>query len=513
MSGGSAAPLIILGFDVGDPDSLMRWAGEGYLPTLASIMARGCWGSTGGADMLNEHSVWPSLISGVSVSQHGYYHFRQLIPGTYDLRPVTGPDFALRPFWHYRLPHQRLAIVDVPEFTPQPDTPGFHLANWTTYNALDPPSMQPSSALDEVRRIFGPPMPLHEHWPSSPREDRRFHRQLLQRVQRQGLLCRTLLERQGGPFDLIAMVFSESHPASHQFWPYQPPQGETALEPADAHLVNATRDVFQAIDREMGIILAPFLDRANVVVLGSVGMKPLYPMTGLTEAFCRQLGYQATPAGARSFHPAGLMRSFLPESWRIAVSRRFPRSVRERLLSDQFRTGTDWTRTAAFSIPSFFTGYIRVNLEGREPMGVVTPGDEYERVLVRIETDLTQLVDPHTGACPVEQAVRTGEVFEGGVPAVLPDLFVIWKPASHFIQRLLHPRAVLTQRKPEFFRNSDHSSSGFWAMTGPSIAGRGPLGAVDLLDLAPTFLSLMGAPVPPVMRGRVLDHLLRVTCV
>lgn len=80
------SPLVILGFDVGDLDSIRRWAEEGYLPTIASIMKRGCWGRTTGPELVCSYSIWASMFSGVSRSQYGSYYFRQLKPGTYDLQ-------------------------------------------------------------------------------------------------------------------------------------------------------------------------------------------------------------------------------------------------------------------------------------------------------------------------------------------------------------------------------------------------------------------------------------------
>lgn len=41
------SPLVILSLDAGDTDFIERWAKEGYLPAIAAIMERGCWGKTG----------------------------------------------------------------------------------------------------------------------------------------------------------------------------------------------------------------------------------------------------------------------------------------------------------------------------------------------------------------------------------------------------------------------------------------------------------------------------------
>jgi predicted AlkP superfamily phosphohydrolase/phosphomutase len=204
-------------------------------------------------------------------------------------------------------------------------------------------------------------------------------------------------------------------------------------------------------------------------------------------------------------NPTSVVRRTLPEAWRIALSRHLPRHTREGLLADQFRTGTSWQRTRAFAIPSFFTSFLRVNLRGREPQGIVEPGAPYDAVLDQLRTDLTQLIDPHTDKPAVERIARVDELFGSAPHPVLPDLVVEWKPVPWFIDRLVQPRAEITQPKPEFFRGNDHSQYGFIAAAGPSIEARGPIGDVPLLDLAPTFLSLLDEPVPQAMKGQVID--------
>ena len=75
----------------------------------------------------------------------------------------------------------------------------------------------------------------------------------------------------------------------------------------------------------------------------------------------------------------------------------------------------------------------------------------------------------------------------------LPDLFVEWAEADHFMTRVVHPRGELRQSPCEFHRDSDHSREGFVAAAGPLILGRGDLGELSPLALAPTFLHLLGA--------------------
>ena len=501
--------LVILAFDVGDPVFIERWSQEGYLPTLASIMKRGCWGRTSGPELISEHSVWISLFSGISVGQHGYYSFRQLKPGIYDLQLVTGLDAGVRPFWsHLARQDKRVAIIDVPDFYPSTGIAGIHLADWSTHNPSFPPSAEPPELLQDVRQVFGHQMKIDEKLNSSFREDQQIYRRLLERVEKAGALCRHLLARD--QFHLVVVVFSESHTAGHQFWKYRPQAQVSGSKEEENELTHAIRDIYQAIDRQMGLLLAQVSRDANVCIFSSTGLKDHYPTTRLIEDFCQKLGYQASPEpAAPSLRPLALIRRTVPEAWRIALTRHLPRETRERLLADQFRDGTNWKKTTAFPIPSFYTSFLRVNLRGREPDGIVEQGADYKNLLDRLEADLKQLIDPETGEPAVERVARTVELFGVEPPLSLPDLFVIWKPAAHLMRRVVHPQAELVQQKPEFFRGSDHSEQGFFAAAGPSIQKRGAIGDVSLLNLAPTFLSLMDEPIPQELTGKALEAILK----
>jgi predicted AlkP superfamily phosphohydrolase/phosphomutase len=504
------ASLVILGIDAGDPGLIEQWGADGSLPTIASLMERGSWGRTSGAELISEHGVWVSAYSGVSRIEHGYYYFRQLEPGTYDLRPVTGPELDAPPFWSLA-GDRRVAIVDVPDAPLVHGLDGTQVLNWGSHTNWDPvryrPASEPPDVLADVQQRFGEKLSAPEQHQSVPAEDREIYQRVLAHVRTKGAMCRHLLT--GTSFDLVFAVFGETHGASHQFWQYAPWVADGSA-PAAPDLTDAIKGVYTAVDRELGELLELFPAPTNVVVVSQCGMRDSYPTVGLTESFCRELGYQAAPdrPDGRSFRPADVARTILPERLRVALSSRMlSREAREGILAEQFRRATDWERTTAFAIPSSYTGMIRVNLRGREPQGIVEPGRAYEELLDSLENDLRQLVDPHTGESVVLDVLRTTTVFGCEAPMALPDVFVDWLP-GRYLECVRHPRAEIVQRRPDFFRRSDHSREGFVAAAGPSIRALGGPAEVDVLDLAPTFLALLGITPPDRLKGRVLTQLL-----
>ncbi len=503
MSARAAPPLVVLGLDVGDPEWLERWVSEGYLPTLASIVERGISARTTGPDLITEHSVWVSLISGLSVGQHGFYEYKRLRSGTYELETVTGRDIAAPPFWSHA-PDKRAIAIDIPHCYPDPHVNGIHIAEWASHHPYFAPSASPDGSLEEIERSFGGQIHIPEELSSKPRTDRRIYDRALERIEKKGALCRDLLTQDR--FDVAVVVFGDSHLASHQFWEYRPEHGgEPKVDPRN-ELTHAIRDVYQRIDHEMGAILDRLPDETSVCVVSSTGLLDHFPTTGLIDAFCRELGYQSSPSGSGGMTPMGVVRRMVPHRLRYALSRWLPEETQLRLMNEKFQSGTDWNRTTAFAIPSFFTSFLRVNLRGREPHGIVEPGSEYEALLDRLVADLRQLTHPGTGEPVVEDVIRTGAVFGDASITVLPDLFVVWRPHPKYVDRVVHPKGELVAFPPEIFRGSDHSRSGYVALAGPSVQAR-PIGDVSLLDLAPTFLALIGESTPHEMTGKPLPVL------
>jgi predicted AlkP superfamily phosphohydrolase/phosphomutase len=487
-------PLVVLGLDSGHPELVLRWARDGTLPTIGSVLERGAYGSLAGPEMISAHGVWLSVFSGVSLREHGRYLRRPLVPGTYALD--TGSATIGLPFWaSLRGPGRKVAIFDAPDVALQPGLDGVQLANWGTHPSGPAPSSGPAGMVEELRRQFGSPI-WSDETQGTRRRDRRIYRRLLDRVAQKGALCRHLLARDS--FDLVVVVFGDSHAAGHRFWKYGPLANHQVQ---DEELEDAVRDVYRAIDRELGRLMAELPAGANVFVVSDHGIREGYPTWELMEAFSHRLGYQVRR------EPRSRWTRTLAD-WDRA-SRMLWEAARDRCAPASRGAGrweigtTDWSRTTAFAIPSYYTGVVRVNLKGREPEGIVDAGREYESLLDRLESDFRQLVYAGTGEPAIERVTRTAAAFGGGPPTWLPDLFVEWRSAIPGERRVVHPRAVLPRKRLGLPRANLHSRTGLVIAAGPQISARGALGDLSPLDLAPAFLALMGEPLPEETRASV----------
>lgn len=500
------SPLVVLVLDSGDADLIEQWADEGHLRTIKSVLERGVQSRLTGSELFSENGIWISLFSGLARGQHGYYYWRPLRPGTYELELSSQRVEKAVPFWgHLGHTGLRVAVVDVPEMHCTPGVAGVQIANWAPHNARFAGYSVPASVFADLRSRFGPPLGFEERVGCTLDEAIRIHRGLLKQIEQKAAICRHLLSRE--QFDLVVIGFHESHIAGHQFWKYC--DHASAPVSSGGRLSHAIREVYQAIDRVFGDLLERLPQDSMVIVLSNMGIQEDYPNLELTQAFCRQLGYHRMNRGSGS-SPAihRLARRAIPQSWQRAISSMLPDDLHGRMLSREWFGGTDWSSTTVFPIPAYFLGFLRVNLRGREPQGVVEPGPPYRQLLDRVEADLKRLTDPVSGKPAVRYIARTVDHFSVEPHASLPDLFFDWAPAPYPKRRIEHPRAVLEQKDLFFNRDSRHDLCGFFAAAGRGIADRGRIADLSVLDVAPTLLRLMGQPVPEAMRGAVASEVL-----
>jgi len=460
LTNAAHTPLLVFGIDAGDPALLESWIADGSLPHLAALVREGSCARTGGEELSMEHGAWITLMSGVSRAQHGYHYYRQLVPGSYRLALTTGPDPVVLPFWSV-CTDRRLVVVDVPDVDPVDGLDGVQVADLAVHNRERVGVSLPAHVLPDALRTIGDVRDIPEAFRSTDGVDQRILSRLLARVERKGHVVRRLVSDTVP--DVSVIVFGEGHTAGHQFWRHH------HRADADPALRNGIRAVYQAIDAELGALRALLPASHNVAVVSSVGLRSLYPGGGLGEAMLRALGYQQAPRPAAATGipgPLTVARRLLPMAVREWLSRFLSRETRERLLADGFVNGTDWSRTRAFAIPSAFQSFVRVNLRGREPQGVVAPGVDYVALLDELEVDLRALRDAETGR-PLATHVTRMMSADGVAPHVLPDIIVDWDFSDRFITTIDHPRARITLSEPEFFRDSEHTAEGFLAVAGP----------------------------------------------
>lgn len=159
----------------------------------------------------------------------------------------------------------------------------------------------------------------------------------------------------------------------------------------------------------------------------------------------------------------------------------------------------DWSKSRAYtSVVSTGEG-VSVNLEGREPHGIVDRGD-YETVRAELAAALSAFRDPETGVSPIGRIHRKEEILSGEFLDAAPDLLLVPAPGYS----LTHARGMVEDAD---WLSGDHRIEGVLAAKGPEVTPGALEEAAHLIDLGPTALAALGVASDIERDGTVLGSL------
>jgi predicted AlkP superfamily phosphohydrolase/phosphomutase len=189
-----------------------------------------------------------------------------------------------------------------------------------------------------------------------------------------------------------------------------------------------------------------------------------------------------------------------------------PRSVNEKLSLYWKTAGITWQHTRAFAIDNANEGYIRINLKGREPQGIVEPGAEYEALCQELYRTLQSATNPANGQLAAYRVYKTDDLFHGPCRSHMPDVIVIWNEDARISTDLLTENyGVAHNVQPAYgvspYYTGNHRANAFTLAVGPEIRSGQVLKGTSILDLAPTILDHFGIRPPEYMTGHVLGKL------
>ena len=539
-------PVIAIGLDAAEPSLIEPWMAQGHLKHLRSLRDQGAYTRLENFNYYRAETPWTTFLSGCSPTKTGYWAPVKLREGTYDIENIGAYDFAEYPPFYALGDDYRVAIFDLPHSRVSEQINGLQVFAWGAHAPLAPSVSQPAHLLDELTKRHGEHPTLNKDHASclDLKALRHLQKGLEVGISRRSAICQDLLQREA--WDLFLTIFGETHSAEHFLWHLSQPDHPLYQMLGSRLSSDPLLEVFEAIDKAIGEILTKVPDDAYVLIFADHGMgsniMDLPSMLFLSELLYRynfpgQVGIAAGQLGKSPGQPFTGMRAkqgSLGMLWSLKhdsnalkrfLRRNTPTKLFDRLEpffgSSQFpdlispfqlREQSDpffyqpavwyrsfWPRMKAFALPSFSEGYIRINLQGREPEGIVAP-DEYEAICDELTQVLYRLKNARTGKPMVQKVIRTRQQATECEPK-LPDadLVVLWQEDQ--TTDVADSPDVGRIGPVPYFRTGSHRSEGFLMAKGPGIAPGSSLPVGHALDLAPTILKLMGAPIPEYCEG------------
>jgi predicted AlkP superfamily phosphohydrolase/phosphomutase len=487
--------VLLLGID-GATFSVLDPAFEaGHMPRLKGLLDEGASGVLTSTIPPYTPPGWTSIFTGVNPGRHGIFGFTlgnaQRNEGLVRLDRVKAP--AL---WNAaNAQGARVGLFNVPMTYPPPAVDGFAVSGMLTpegggatpHSFTHPQSLAATIAARAGSYEIDIEVDYDQDYKSTAIIDR-----LSRNLAGKRRALAALLEE--SDLRLLFSVLEAPDRLMHVHYKYIDPRCEHFGAPEAATIRERVWGFFDEMDEFIGEHLS-WAGDGYVVTMSDHGFGPKDKVVNLNLAL---KGW-----GLLSLRTAGAVGS-------SATLRRAARRVKGivpkriwRRAKGAAHAAIDWSATRAFASPNPQQG-IYVNLQGREPHGIVARAD-YDAVRAEVAAGLAELVDPDDGGPVVDRVFMREEVMTGPAAEGAPDLFPVCRGYSYELSDGLYSTSVITDYRslPRGF----HNTEGIFGVAGPGIEARPGLRA-RLYDIAPTALYLAGLEVPAGLDGRVLTETL-----
>jgi predicted AlkP superfamily phosphohydrolase/phosphomutase len=510
--------VLIIGIDGADPDLFQRWKQD--LPHLRRLADQGAFGPLKSTLPPLTVPAWYVFATGKQPGNLGIFGFARPVPHSYQFVPANLASCSSPALWDLlSAAGQRVGVFNMPGVFPPQPVNGFLVSS-----SLDTPpndgrlifTYPPELSRQLDRLVGGYELASSTHVERANEDTMIRERHRVHHKHAEALLH--LASRE--VWDVLIAVFDITDRIGHQMWKHHDPshpQHDPLRSPTYA---DAIKEAYKAVDYEVGRLSALAGEDALIVVMSDHGFGPQHKTFRLNE-WLRQRGYLCidpayTTIKRSWFHRLGKFVVGLNEQkkWFRRITKPLRGSTLARhLRSRQARlepaiplssVEVDWTRTIAYS---FNHHAIRINLKGREPLGIVEPGEHYDTVVKDIITELRSLRDPWTGEPAASRLLKREDAYEGTFLAEAPDLLV-------FMDGIRTPITPDLAADGPFdlipLGTGHHRPHGILLVSGSGIRP-GPITTASLADLLPTILHVLDLPIPADLDGTVLTDLFEPT--
>lgn len=282
---------------------------------------------------------------------------------------------------------------------------------------------------------------------------------------------------------LLISIFYIPDRAGHMYYRFLDPEHPRCKEDSEKFPLFQTKfqEVYKWIDSVVGKVLAQMGKEDTLLVCSDHGFAPFRYEVNLNR-WLYQENYLALKDVASLEKSSRLVELFDPEN---------------SLLSQ-----VDWKRTQAYALG---LGNIFINLQGREPEGIVSPED-HSKLCEEIRAKLLNL--RHNNKAVVDQANLCEEIYTGPYQKEGGDIVVGFSRGYRIAWQSTLGNLSAEVVTPNLSKwSGDHCSVSPRLIPGILFCNRKmAISQASLLDLAPTILALLGVPVPVDMEGKNLTR-------
>jgi len=455
--------VLIIGLDCAEP-SLIFDQYRDEMPNLKRLASAGAWGQLESVTPPITVPAWMCSLTSKDPGQLGVYGFRNRADHSYEKMFTANSRSMTEPtVWDYlgRVGKQSFLLGVPPSFPPKP-------VNGGMIGCFLSPNTQskftyPEDLREDVLRIAPNYM---VDVPNFRTDDKQWLLQKIYEMTEDHFKVIKYLMKDK-PWDFIMSVEIGVDRLHHGFWKYH-----DVTHPKHAPgnpLLNSIHDYYVWLDQQIGGVLELVDDDTTVIVMSDHGAKKMDGGITINEWLSNE-GYLILEDKPQGVVPLEKVK-------------------------------VNWQKTRAWGSGGYY-GRVFLNVEGREPNGVIPP-NEYEKTRDELIAKISAI--PDDKGKPIATRVLKPQQIYRATKNVAPDLIVIfgdlyWRAVGSIGLNALH--TFENDTGPD---DANHAQMGMFIYYDPKRnLGGCELKGLQLYDIAPTVLNEFGMQAPADMIGKII---------
>lgn len=455
--------VMVIGWDCASPEHVLK-AWQDKLPNINRLMQSGVHGPLRSTDPPITVPAWTAMMSSRNPGVLGFYGFRNRRTGEYDGKFIATASAVKVPraFEIASQAGKRVCVLNVPQTFPLKPVNGVCVSCFLT-PSTDSEFVYPKELKAEVQQVADGYLIDVDNFRT---DDKQWLLDEIYRLtDKQHAVAKHFLQKE--KWDFFMQVCMGPDRLGHGFWKYC--DADHPKYEAGSCFENAMLEYYQHIDAQLGELLALAGEDVTVLVVSDHGGKAMRGSLNLNEWL--------------------LQEGYLVLKEPVHGVTRFKEDM------------VDWSKTKAWGWGGYYAR-VFMNVAGREPQGII-PADQYAAERAELVRKLQAIPDDQ-GQPMATKALTPEELYPGTVAQDAPDLFVYfddlrWRAGQDVGHGTIW--SFDTEIGPD---DSVHDYHGMFLMSPVPDRAGACLDGLNLLDVGPTVLKLMGLPVPPEMEGRAL---------
>ena len=463
MARKQAERVLVIGLDCATPQFLFG-PDRFDLPNLQALAQAGAWGLLESSHPPITVPAWASMMSSKDPGVLGFYGFRNRADYSYDAM-TTANAAAVRDkrVWDIlSRSGKKVVVLGVPQTYPIKPVNGWVVAGFLA-PGTDADYTYPKPLKRELEAVIGEYIIDVKGFRTEDKEGllSRIHALMENRFD----AARYLIDAK--PWDFFMMVEMGVDRLHHGFWKYADP-AHPKFDPGNPFR-HAIRDYYHALDRRVGELLSHVGDETAVLVVSDHGAK------GMVGGVC--------------------VNQWLIDEGLLALDDTLdaPKRIED--------CAIDWPRTKAWASGGYY-GRVFLNVEGREPQGAI-PAAQYESFRDELTARIEAMTD-HEGRPLGNKALKPETIYKD-VNRIAPDLIVYFGDLDWRSVGSVGYDSIYTFENDTGPDDANHDYHGIFIMDDRAGRDGRERTGLQLMDIAPTVLDLLGVRVPEDMQGTIIQ--------